>query len=167
MIIFRNSKTFVIDKLDERENTVSTLLIPEYLLKEFYLKNKEHKINFTVYLRKLLRRYRALTFYSDLIPEPKKVKTEYQEEGLNLERVNFRPENADWIELGEIALAFGKSRCWVFVYLLKLDLLGMWRLLVKAKLGKIVPTLPSLELTSFWTLQRFRQNFARGYHVKV
>jgi hypothetical protein len=167
MIIFRNSKTFVIDKLDERENTVSTLLIPEYLLKEFYLKNKKHKENFTVYLRKLLRRYRALTFYSDLIPEPKKVKAEYQEEGLNLERVNFRPENADWIELGEIALAFGKSRCWVFVYLLKLDLLGMWRLLVKAKLGKIVPTLPSLELTSFWTLQRFRQNFARGYHVKV
>ena len=33
--------------------------------------------------------------------------------------------NSDWIELGELALAFGKSRCWVFVYLLKLDLLGL------------------------------------------
>ena len=75
--------------------------------------------------------------------------------------------NSDWIELGELALAFGKSRCWVFVYLLKLDLLGLWRVLVRARLEKIVPTIPSLELTSFWTLQRVRQNFARGYHVKV
>lgn len=166
MIIFRNSNTFVIDKLDERENTVSTLLIPEYLLKEFNQKNKKHKDNFTIYLRKLLRRYRSLT-HSGLIPEPQKVKTEYQEQGLNLERINFRPKNTDWVELGELALAFGKSRCWVFVYLLKLDLLGMWRLLVRARLEKIVPTLPSLELTSFWTLQRVRQNFARGYHVNV
>ncbi|MBL0266485.1 MAG: DUF1564 family protein [Leptospiraceae bacterium] len=166
MIIFRNSNTFVMDKLDERENTVSTLLIPECLLKEFYLKNKKRKEHFTVYLRKLLRRYRTVT-HTGLLPKPQKVKAEYQEEGQNLERVNFRPRNTDWIELGELALAFGKSRCWVFVYLLKLDLLGMWRLLVKATLEKIVPTLPSLELTSFWTLQRFRQNFARGYHVKV
>ena len=49
------------DKLDERENTVSTLLIPECLLKEFYLKNKKRKEHFTVYLRKLLRRYRTVT----------------------------------------------------------------------------------------------------------
>ena len=134
--------------------------------KWLYLKNKKRKEHFTVYLRKLLRRYRTVT-HTGLLPKPKKVKTEYQEEGQNLERVNFRPRNTDWIELGELALAFGKSRCWIFVYLLKLDLLGMWRLLVKATLEKIVPTLPSLELTSFWTLQRFRQNFARGYHVKV
>jgi hypothetical protein len=102
-----------------------------------------------------------------MIPEPKKVKTEYQEEGLNLQRINFRPTNSDWIELGELALAFGKSRCWVFVYLLKLDLLGVWRILVRSRLGKIVPTLSRLELTSFWTLQRVKHNFARVYHIKV
>jgi hypothetical protein len=166
MIIFRNSNAFVIDKLNERENTISTLLIPEHLLENFLLAKEKHKGNLTIYLRKLLRRYRSLA-HSGMIPEPKKVKTEYQEEGLNLQRINFRPTNSDWIELGELALAFGKSRCWVFVYLLKLDLLGVWRILVRSRLGKIVPTLSRLELTSFWTLQRVKHNFARGYHIKV
>ena len=166
MKIFRNSKAFVINQLDEQEITVSTLLIPEHLLEDFLRAKQKHKENLTIYLRKLLRRYRSLT-HSGMIPVPTKVKTEYQEEGLNLQRLNFRPMNSDWIELGELALAFGKSRCWVFVYLLKLDLLGLWRVLVRARLEKIVPTIPSLELTSFWTLQRVRQNFARGYHVKV
>ncbi len=164
MILFRNSNAFVIDKLDECEKTISTLLIPKHMIEDF-LRVRE-KNNISIYLRKLLRRYRTFT-HTGMIPEPKKVKTEYQEEGLDLQRINFRPMNSDWIELGELALAFGKSRCWVFVYLLKLDLLGLFRILVQAGLKKIVPTLPSLELTSFWTLQRVKQNFARGYHVKV
>ncbi|MBL0264786.1 MAG: DUF1564 family protein [Leptospiraceae bacterium] len=86
---------------------------------------------------------------------------------LNLIRFNFRPTNADWVELGEIALAFGKSRCWLFVHLLKLDIAGMSRLLRKAKLSFGVPTIPRLELKIFWSLQRVRENFTRGYHVKV
>lgn len=82
-------------------------------------------------------------------------------------RFNFRPANADWVELGELALAFGKSRCWLFVYLLKLDIVGMWHLLRKARLSFGVPTIPRLELKIFWTLQRVRETFTRGYHVKV
>ena len=110
--------------------------------------------------------YRTLT-HSGMIPEPITVKTEYQEEGQNLCRVGFRPSNSDWIELGELALAFGKSRCWLFVYLLKLDIMGLWYLLVHTGLGFAVPTSPNLELQSFWTLKRSEQNFARNYHVKV
>ena len=81
--------------------------------------------------------------------------------------MNFRVGNSDWIELGELALAFGKSRCWLFVFLLKLDLVNMWRTLVEAGLNKIVPMIPSVELKVFQFLERVSYTFARGYHVKV
>ncbi|MBP7281325.1 MAG: DUF1564 family protein [Leptospiraceae bacterium] len=167
MIVFKNSDKFEIDSLDERNQTVSTLLIPESMMPSFLFLVKNHGAgNTSVYLRNLLFMYRTLT-HSGMIPSPISVKTEYQEEGLNLCRVGFRPDNADWLELGELALAFGKSRCWLFVFLLKLDILGLWYLLAQADLIFAVPTFPNLELQSFWALQRNRQNFARNYHVKV
>ena len=108
----------MIDSLDERNQTVSTLLIPESMMPSFLFLVKNHGAgNTSVYLRNLLFMYRTLT-HSGMIPSPISVKTEYQEEGLNLCRVGFRPDNADWLELGELALAFGKSRCWLFVFLL-------------------------------------------------
>ena len=167
MIAFQNSNEFLIDSLNERNQTVSTLLIPANLMPVFLSLVKNHGAgNICVYLRNLLFMYRTLT-HSGMIPSPITLKTEYQEEGLNLCRVGFRPDNSDWLELGELALAFGKSRCWLFVYLLKLDIMGLWYLLAQADLIFAVPTFPDLELQSFWTLQRNRQNFARNYHVKV
>ena len=136
--------------------------MPSFL---FLLKNHGAD-NVTVYLRNLLSMFRTLT-HSGMIPKPVKVKTEYQEEGQNLCRVGFRPNNADWIELGELALAYGKSRCWLFVYLLKLDIMGLWYLLAHSGLGFAVPTSPNVELESYWTLQRSELNFARKYYVKV
>ena len=167
MIVFQNSNEFLLDTIDDRNHTVSTLLIPENLIPSFVFLVKNHGAgNISVYLRNLLFMYRTLT-HSGMIPEPITVKTEYQEEGQNLCRVGFRPSNSDWLELGELALAFGKSRCWLFVYLLKLDIMGLWYLLVHTGLGFAVPTSPNLELQSFWTLKRSEQNFARNYHVKV
>ena len=167
MMQFQNSNQFLIDSLNERNQTVSTLLIPKNLMPSFVFLVKSHGSgNISVYLHNLLFMYRTLT-HSGMIPFPISVKTEYQEEGLDLCRVGFRPENVDWMELGELALAFGKSRCWLFVYLLKLDILGLWYLLAQADLIFAVPTFPNLELRSFWTLQRNQQNFARNYHVKV
>ena len=55
----------------------------------------------------------------------------------------------------------------MFVFLLKLDLVGMWRSLVEAGLKKIVPMVTNLELTVFLQLDRISFTFARGYHVKV
>ena len=102
-----------------------------------------------------------------MIPEPEKLKTSYQERHLDLKKVSFKPKNQDWIELGELALIFGKSRCWMFVFLLKLDLANMWHCLVEAGLKKIVPMVTNLELKVFYTLDRFSFTFARGYHVKI
>ena len=156
MMQFQNSNQFLIDSLNERNQTVSTLLIPKNLMPSFVFLVKSHGSgNISVYLHNLLFMYRTLT-HSGMIPFPISVKTEYQEEGLDLCRVGFRPENVDWIELGELALAFGKSRCWLFVYLLKLDILGLWYLLAQADLIFAVPTFPNLELRSFWTLHALR-----------
>ena len=102
-----------------------------------------------------------------MIPPPRKIKTEYQNEGLDLKRVNFRVNNADWIELGELALVFGKSRCWMFTYLLELDILGVWDILSKFGLNIAVPTSTKLRLRVSLSLKRVLQHFERAYHVRV
>lgn len=166
MITFLNKNTFVRKNINLEENSVSTLLIPEFLLEDFRLKTKKYKGNTALYLHSLLRRFRTVT-HSGLIPEPERLKTSYQERDLELQKVSFKPKNEDWIELGELALAFGKSRCWLFVFLLKLDLMNMWSCLVEAGLKKIVPMISHLELGVFLRIERFSCNFARGYHIKV
>ena len=167
MMQFQNSNQFLIDSLNERNQTVSTLLIPKNLMPSFVFLVKSHGSgNISVYLHNLLFMYRTLT-HSGMIPFPISVKTEYQEEGLDLCRVGFRPENVDWIELGELALAFGKSRCWLFVFLLELDLLGLWEIFSKSRMGDAVPTKSNLRLKVSLSLRRVSQNFARSYHVRV
>jgi hypothetical protein len=167
MIVFKNKDEYKIQDMNYKEKTVSTLLIPECIL-EFFLKrrNEEHGRNTAVYLRNLLSMYRIIT-HSGMLPKPRKIKTEYQKEKQNLQRISFRPGNSDWIELGELSIAFGKSRCWLFTYLLQLDYDGLWEILSKFFNHESVPTTPSLELKSYWTLQRYFHDFARGYHVKV
>lgn len=166
MITFLNKNEFVRKNINLEEDSVSTLLIPEYLYADFRLKTKKHKGNTALYFHSLLRRFRTLT-HSGMIPEPEKLKTTYQERDLGLKKVSFTPKNLDWLELGELALVFGKSRCWMFVFLLKLDLVNMWHCLVEAGLKKIVPMVTNLELMVFQRIERLSYTFARGYHVKV
>ena len=166
MIVFQNSKEFARKKINEEDATVSTLLIPDHLMVDFISKLKKYNGNVSPYLRSLLRRFRSVT-HTGILPDPKKIKTEYQLENLKLRKVNFRPRNSEWVELGELALAFGKSRCWVFVHLLKLDILGLWKVLVETRMNKIVPTSPRLELKIFWKLRRVLKHFTRGYNVRI
>ncbi len=166
MITFQNKNEFLRKKINKEDDTVSTLLIPKHLYKDFRLKSKKFKGNPSLYLRSLLRRFRVIT-HSGMIPEPEKLKTTYQERKLDLQKVTFKPKNQDWLELWELAFVFGRSRCWMFVFLLKLDLVNMWHALVEAGLKKIVPMIPKVELEVFQRLERLSSNFARGYHVKV
>ena len=92
MIVFRKNIEFRHNKIDEEEGTVSTLLIPNHLIKDFVLKKKKDKGNVSFYLRSLLRRFRSIT-HTGILPEPRKIKTEYQEMKLKLRKVNFRPRN--------------------------------------------------------------------------
>ncbi|MBP9888251.1 MAG: DUF1564 family protein [Leptospiraceae bacterium] len=166
MISFQNSNSFKINQLWNKDKSVSTLLIPAHLIEALKLKKREHGRQMAVYLRNLLKMYRTFT-HSGMLPHPRKIKTEYQNEGLDLKRVSFRPNNADWIELGELALAFGKSRCFVFTFLLELDLSGFWEMLYESGLNDAVPTKNKLLLRVTYSLERIYQDFARSYHVRV
>lgn len=166
MITFRNSKTFKIEELWKKEKSVSTLLVPAHLIDALKAKKNEHGRQMSVYLRNLLKMYRTLT-HSGMLPHPRKIKTEYQDEGLNLKRVTFRPSNTDWLELGELAIAFGKSRCFVFTFLLELDLLGFWEILYESGLDDVVPTNNNPLLKVSLSLKRVLHYVARSYHVRV
>ena len=166
MVVFQNSKTFKINELWKKDKSVSTLLIPAHLIEALKLKKKEHGKQMAVYLRNLLKMYRTLT-HSGMIPDPRKIKTEYQDEGLDLKRVSFRPSNSDWLELGELALAFGKSRCWMFTFLFELDLMGFSETLYESGLNIAVPTKNKLRLRVSWSLKRILGDYARSYHVRV
>lgn len=166
MIAFQNSKKFKMNELGERSKTISTLLVPSHLLNELRDKKKEHGNRLTSYFTRLLKMYRTLT-HSGLITPPRKIKTEYQEEGLDLKRVSFRVKNSDWLEIGELALAFGKSRCWVFTFLLELDIRNLWDMLVKSGLDNAVPTTKKLGLKVSLRLRRFHQDFTRSYYVRI
>ena len=166
MKIFKKTNSKIEDlKLYKR--TPSTLLLPNSILNPFLKRRlQRYKGNTTVYLRNLLKLYRSLN-YADLFPPPAKVKSEYQEENLDLKRITFRPNNSDWIELGSLALAFGKSRCWIFTYLVELDLSGFTEILSTFLPSPSVPTTPDLELKSLWTLEPYYDSFTRSLHVIV
>ncbi len=166
MITFQNRKIFRLDHLRQTDKTISTLLVPAHLLDGLKMKTKEHGNRLVIYLHNLLRMYRTIT-HSGMIHPPRKIKTEYQEEGLDLKRVSFRVGNADWIELGELALAFGKSRCFLFSFLLELDISGTWDILSQLNLSNAVPTKNKLRLRVSWSLSRVLQYFERSYHVRV
>lgn len=148
------------------DKTISTLLVPATLVESLKLKLTSHGNSMAIYFRNLLWRYRTLT-HSGMISPPRKIKTEYQEEGLQLNRISFRVSNNDWLELGQLALAFGKSRCFVFTFLLELDLLGLWEMLSESRLNDAVPTSNKLYLQVSLILNRTLYYFARDYHVKV
>ena len=88
MIVFRKNIEFSYDKIDQEEGTVSTLLIPRHLIKDFVLKKKKHKGNVSLYLRSLLRRFRSIT-HTGILPEPRKIKTEYQEKKIKIAEGEF------------------------------------------------------------------------------
>ncbi|MBP7282535.1 MAG: DUF1564 family protein [Leptospiraceae bacterium] len=166
MITFQNKRTFPFDRQRLADKTISTLLVPSHLIEDLKKKTKEHGNSLVIYLRNLLWMYRTIT-HSGMIHPPRKIKTEYQVEGLDLKRVNFRVSNVDWIELGELALAFGKSRCWLFVFLLELDILGLWETLSELNLSNAAPTKNKLRLKVSLSLRRVTEDFARSYHVRV
>jgi hypothetical protein len=163
-IIFLNNDSFTIN-MESKLDSSSTLLIPENLLNEFKSRADKYK-GIPTYFKALLKKFRIFT-HAGLIPTPSKLKTEFQKEGQNLKRVNFVPSNVDWLEIGCIALSYGKSRTWVFTFLLYLDILGVGKLVLKAGFARGVPVSPSAQLQGAIQLQRVLGIWTRFYHVKV
>jgi len=118
-----------IDLKEFERSTVSTLLIPKHLVEKLELvipyvensKTKRKSYKFREGLKKLLEKYRGL-LARGYLPFQGKPKLTYQEEGLDLQKFCFRPDDTDWYELGILAYGCGVSRCWLFSFLVELDL---------------------------------------------
>ena len=129
-----------IDLKELKRSTVSTLLIPKHLVEKLDLvipfvensKTKKKSYKFKDGLKKLLNKYRGL-LARGYLPLQEKPKLTYQEEGLELQKFCFRPEDADWYELGILAYGCGVSRCWLFSFLVELELSLMGEFLDRAK----------------------------------
>ena len=132
----------------KRKSSVSTLLVPEELVRGiyeecpvFFRRKKPGKaalspdessegspgkrgrgdgVSIKLGLKNLLNKYRGL-FAMGYLPFSEKAKLKYQDEGLDLQEVKFRPDEEDWAELGIIAYGLGVSRCWLFSYMLELE----------------------------------------------
>lgn len=166
MILIQNSNFFPIapDRFLSKKS-VSTLLVPAHLLPFF--KSKSLSLgSINAYFKFLLSQYRIIT-HSGLIPHPSSIKTQFQKKDLGLIRVSFRVDNDDWIELGELSIAFGKSRCWLFTFLLDLDLLGLWEILSQSDLINEDPTMDRLGLRASWSFRRTDYIYKRSYHVRI
>ncbi|MCB1177655.1 MAG: DUF1564 family protein, partial [Leptospiraceae bacterium] len=102
--------------------TSSSLLIPENLL--IIYQKLEIKKNRREILAYLLRKYKFF-LGNWQFRSSRKIKTLFQDSGLDLKRISFKPRNSDWLELGTIAMGFGVSRTYLFSYLLELEDRGL------------------------------------------
>ncbi len=129
--LFNRIHTTKIDLEKFSKRTVSSLLIPNHLIPKLSQilphSNSKHGtiiLNFSQGLSILLKKHKGL-FACGALPFQEKPKLSYQSDNLNLKAFKFRPDNADWFELGMIAYGLGVSRCWLFTYLLELELAGV------------------------------------------
>ncbi|AOP36431.1 hypothetical protein A0128_20685 [Leptospira tipperaryensis] len=86
-----------------------TLLIPEKIIRLRRL--KADKLNEE--LSFLLKKYQNVALKKKFLGRSFPA-ISYQRKGLKLKRMNFRPDEKDWIELGVLALGLGVSRCLLF-----------------------------------------------------
>jgi len=160
-ILFNKLQTNDLDLLFQKK-TSSTLRIPKEMMDKFEEKIQKHG-SIDNYLRYLLRTFRLFN-YCGMVPKANKVKIEYQVEGIGYKRVDFKVSNDLWIQLGELALYYGKSRCWLFTFLFSLDLTGLGEIISNSFGG--VPTLGGSVLFTgtFWQPQK--NLFTRGIRIK-
>jgi len=98
----------------------STLLIPDSYFKQYFWRSPYIKIGHWAlggYLGLLMDDPR-LHYKLSFLERSGKWKKQYQEEGQELHRVNFYPDDRDWGRLSAISNATGYSRCYIFVYLM-------------------------------------------------
>ncbi|KAB2934597.1 MAG: DUF1564 family protein [Leptonema illini] len=100
--------------------TRSTLLIPDCYFKQYFWRSPYIKIGhwaLSSYLSGLMDDP-LLEYKLSFLESSGKWKKQYQEEGQELQRVNFYPDDRDWGRLSAISNATGYSRCYIFVYLM-------------------------------------------------
>lgn len=137
-------------------DTVSTLLVPENLLPILEKLNESESLK--LILKRFLKKYKFL-FFSGATRFSNKVRIQYQEEGLNLKAIKFRPDLKDWMELGIIAYSLGFSRCFLFSFFLSLEGSPFSELADDPKVRVVVATQTRSQVKGLWELRRGRSAF--------
>jgi hypothetical protein len=127
--------------------TISTLLVPKELVEVLSkvipntINPKNGKViwDFRNGLRRLVDKYRGFLASGNL-PLQSKPKLTFQDEGQDLQKFSFRPDDDVWFELGILAYGCGVSRCWLFSYLVSLELSGISMLVSRPEFQKGVTT---------------------------
>ena len=103
------------------------MLIPDYLYTEFENLRDYHG-GLKILTGFLLRRYFNSNCRFSML---NRIATtvQYQEDGINLHREDFRPVEWDWIELKLLANSHNMSVCSFFVLLLQLELAGAFEII--------------------------------------
>ncbi len=105
------------------KETPSTLLVPGSLSKRLdKTVKKEFSGCWRSYIHYLLNRHQQRARGATRFGISRKLKKQYQRAGQELTRRNFRPTNASWLLLGQLANARGMSACRMFVMLALYDL---------------------------------------------
>ncbi len=143
------------------ERTQSSLLIPEKFLDVFLERTEE--ISREAYFHNLLKRYRCLVLWKTFAKSGK-AKTSYQDEGQNLVKKNFYPQNDDWIEFGILAHWLGISRTALFILFLILDLAGWDKILREKFFDNGVP--PNITLIRVDSYIATRKTVRADRHIR-
>jgi hypothetical protein len=126
----------------------------------FRSKLKTNRYKPSEYLTYLLNSYRVLIRNGE-IPIHAKLETGYQEEGQNLQRVDFIPNGADWAEMKCLKAFLNKSMTWIFVYLLVLDSLEIEKYLPDKFVSFVVPKISKLCLMVIIRFSRKKLSYRR------
>ncbi|HRG45679.1 MAG TPA: DUF1564 family protein [Leptospiraceae bacterium] len=102
------------------KTTSSTLLIPARNMELYLTRLEDFENSPTDYLTYLLKSY-GFWIRNGILAKNSKLETAYQEEGLDLQRVDFVPKGEDWAELKCLRIFLNRSMTWIFVQLLLLD----------------------------------------------
>ncbi|MBM9576088.1 DUF1564 family protein [Leptospira sp. 201903070] len=89
-----------------------TLLIPEQIIRKRKLQANKLNQELSFLLQKYQKAALKKRFLGKNFPA-----ISYQSKGLKLKRMNFRPNEKEWVELGILALGLGVSRCLLFAIL--------------------------------------------------
>jgi len=111
----------IVKTIRETENpTQSTFLVGDYIHKTYMVPRLLNGKRLSNYLHKLLTDPNLELKLNRL--KPKKWKKHYQDGGQDLNALYFYPDECDWARLSIISNGTGFSRCYIFVYLMLLDL---------------------------------------------
>ncbi len=159
-------------KKNPKRETVSTLLVPEDYMGDIYTEfpvvktRRGHVVSIKLGLRDLLNKYRGL-FAIGHLPFSEKAKLKFQEEGLDLQEVKFRPDEADWAELGIIAYGLGVSRCWLFSYMLELERSYIGEIFSMRAVRDVVATASASRPQQILRISGRRRFFRRILHFRI